>query len=287
MATAGNPELFPRLAPWIISFASASADAVVRSAASSIARALTIQSALPETYVWLFHEQDTLDNAIRSSKTGSALNFTIWENVGRNCEAFQVTSVLKGIELLKSTVRSLNLKEFVPAAVLARALLETATHFTDKTTFILKNIRLLEFRPGAVTFSPEFEQEVTRTIFGTRLVEDEFKDFLRQFNIEGSIKRLAKSPHPEHQELQRKYALLCDVTHPNVLGNARFWSHVEGVDQEGRKRVVMNHNAEPEVTRLVTENALWALSWSAGMVFQSFEDMNEAKLTLETKLKGK
>jgi len=285
MATAGNPESFPRLATWLRSFATASADPVVRSAARLIEKAASIKNVLPEPYTWLFHEQTTLDEAIRNSKTGSALNVTIWENVGRNCEAFQTISAMKGLELLKSAVHSLNIKEFVPAAVLARSLLETAIHFADKTTFMLKNIRLLEFRHGTVTSSPEFEKEVTRTIFGTRLEEGEFKDLPRQHNIEGSIKRLAKSQHLEHKVLPNKYAFLCDITHPNVLGNARFWSHVEEIDQQGRKRVVVGHNTESEATMLITENALWALSWSAEMIFQSFEDMNEAKLTLYTKLK--
>ena len=78
MATAGNPEQFPRLAPWLASFASMSSDRVISSADALIEQAFTIQKVLPDQYTWLFHEQDTLDYAMLNSKTGSTLNIAIW-----------------------------------------------------------------------------------------------------------------------------------------------------------------------------------------------------------------
>jgi hypothetical protein len=246
--------------------------------------AFSIERVLPDPYVWLFHEQDTLDEAIRDAKTSGTLNAVLWENVGRNTEAFQITSALKGLEVLKATIRSLNVREFVSSAILARGALEHAAFVTDKVTYILKNFRLLEFRAGAVTTSPEFEEEVVRMTFGTRLEDGEFKGLPRQTNCLNAINRLSKSAHPEHQELPKRYAFLCELVHPNVLGNARFWSHVEGNDDQGRKRLVMSRESESQLTHEITEYSLWAVSWSAGMIFQAFQDMEEAKITLKAKL---
>ena len=284
MISGSNIESFPQLAQWVLSFASASSNQLVRSVESLLKRVFSIESVVPDPYIWPFRDQDSLEGAIRKSQSGSALNLVLWENIGHNCEAFQIVFAFKGLELLKSAIHSLNLKEFVPSAVLARAVLEHTAYFMDKVTYILKNIRRIDFKQGAVTSSPEFEEEIIRTIFGTRLEEGEFKDLPHQSNILNSINRITKSPHPEHQELSKRYAFLCELAHPNVAGNARFWSHVDGVDSEGRQRLVMSRNADSEMTRLITENSLWALGWSAGMLFQSFEDMNEVKLTLQTKL---
>lgn len=284
MNSASNIEPFPRLATWLLSSASSSPNTVVRSVNSFLDKAFSLERVLPDPYVWLFHEQDTLDEAVRNAKTPDTLNAVLWENVGRNCEAFQITSTLKGLEVLKATIRSLNLREFVSSAVLARGALEHAAFVTDKVTYILKNFRVLEFRADAVTMSPAFEEEVVRMTFGTRLEDGEFKDLPRQTNCLNAINRLSKSLHPEHQELPKRYAFLCELVHPNVVGNARFWSHVEGTDDLGRKRLVMRRESESHLTHEITEYSLWAVSWSAGMLFQAFQDMEEAKITLQGKL---
>lgn len=284
MNAASDIEPFPRLEKWLVLSAASSPSAVVGSVKSMLDKASSLERTLPLPYVWLFQDQDTLDEAVRNAKTPGTLNSVLWENVGRNCEAFQITSTLKGLEVLKATIRSLNSRQFVSSAVLARAALEHAAFVTDKVTYILKNFRLLEFRAGAVTMSPEFEAEVLRMTFGTRLQDGQFKDLPRQTNCLNAIDRLSRSLHPEHQELQKRYAFLCELIHPNVLGNARFWSNVEGTDDVGRQRLVIRVDSESDLTIEITEYSLWALSWSSGMLFQAFQDMEEAKVTLVRKL---
>lgn len=284
MTPACHIEPFPHLATWLLPAVSSSASPVVRCVNTMLNKAFSIERVLPEPYIWLIHEQETLDKAILNAGTAGSINAVLWENVGRNVEAFQITSALKGLEVLKATIRSLNLRQFVSSAILARGALEHAAFLTDKVTYILKNFRLLQFRADSVTTSPEFEQEVIRMTFGTRMEDGEFKNLPRQTNCLNAINRLSKTHHPEHQELPKRYAFLCELVHPNVLGNARFWSHEEGTDADGRKRLVMSREAESQLTHEITEHSLWAVSWAAGMIFQAFQDIEEAKITLQEKL---
>jgi hypothetical protein len=277
-------ETFPQLADWLVSYARSSSDQIVTAVDRALHSVFTIEHALPKPYQWHLRDQTNLDTAMMRAKDSRELNLILWENVARNIEAFQVTYSLKGIELLKSAVRSLNLREYVPSAVLARASVEHAVFATDKSTYVLKNIRLLQFCRKSVTHSPAFEEEIVKMTWGTRLENGEFQGLPRQSNCLNAIDRISKSPHTEHKQLGEQYAFLCDLTHPNLVGNARFWSEARGTDQEGRSVVEVTNDCDSPLVHAIIEHSLWAFSWSAGMIFQSFNDLNEAKVILRHKL---
>jgi len=72
-------------------------------------------------------------------------------------------------------------------------------------------------------------------------------------------------------EFASVYSFLCELTHPNALGNARFWAAVEAKNEDGSEVLRMERHAESATTAETREKALWALGWSAICVRNGFE----------------
>jgi hypothetical protein len=82
-------------------------------------------------------------------------------------------------------------------------------------------------------------------IWGTRLGDPE--GYLKQTNIITVLQKLTK--HPNAEELWSGYEYLCELAHPNLIGNARYWSHVERVNEDGSETRVLPPRSRPRNNR--------------------------------------
>ncbi len=71
-------------------------------------------------------------------------------------------------------------------------------------------------------------------------------------------------------ELLPKYEFLCEVAHPNVIGNSRYWSHIERENPDGSNSATMSRHARGDHANEILEATMWGLGWSAGSLRNSF-----------------
>jgi hypothetical protein len=116
----------------------------------------------------------------------------------------------------------------------------------ENSNLIRKSVEQIEKLPDSgVIVSHGLEEFSVRIIWGTRL--DNPPEFLKQRNILNCIQRCSK--HPDASDLLPVYEFLCEVAHPNVIGNARFWGKVEEKHIDGSVRIVIDRQTESEVTK--------------------------------------
>jgi len=92
-------------------------------------------------------------------------------------------------------------------------------------------------------------------------VWDHQREELRQLNAVTAVYKLAELV-PKIAEI---YEYLCQVAHPNVAGNARFWANLRE-DRPGRPRVTIGRRSEGPEAERIRIATLWALGWSAATV---------------------
>lgn len=93
------------------------------------------------------------------------------------------------------------------------------------------------------------------------------------------------SKMPKASELYPNYEYLCEVAHPNMMGNARFWSHIESVDKHGYENRVISRYTDADHTQELLEKTLWALAWGSEVINNSFLITNKSVNNLLDKLK--
>lgn len=208
---------------------------------------------------------DQIRDGVRSIEE---LNSVYWHDMARNIEAYDITALWRATELKKSIIRSLNAREILPPAILSRSLLELAARLIVNSNTVWKTIK--DWPPavrGELILCPELEEFVVRIIWGTRFGEP--PKHLRQKGVGDDIKFLSKNPSAH--ELENVYHYLCEIAHPNVIGNARFWARIEARSEDGSETLSIEPNAEFSTTGEIREKTLWALGWSAACVRNGFE----------------
>ena len=107
---------------------------------------------------------------------------------------------------------------------------------------------------------------VVKMIWGTRYGDPE--PHLKQTNVLSYIQKVAKAPNAT--DVLSTYEYLCDIAHPNFIGNTRFWSHVEEVLANGSERRVISRYAFAETSNEILDKILWSLGWSAAVICNGY-----------------
>ena len=267
-----------QFAPWVKAIAHSSTRLFVGEVTSRVKDCVELDRELPDSHEWHFTTDEVFANrAKREPRNLFALSELYWTDMLNNIKAYNLTTCWRALELLKPAIRCLNAKEIIPAAVCARSLLELAAAYVINANTLSATFSQLETvdksRPLSIGFNKEIETAIVRMLWGTRLPDQ--PDYVRQKNISSLIQRVAKRPH--QQDLLPTYEYLCEIAHPNVVGNARFWSHVKRVLPNGTEiRVISRSSAEKgseagsEAARGIVERILWAISWSSACVKDSY-----------------
>lgn len=273
-------EPFPRLSEVMVQFCQCSANEFTRFAPEWIAGCLELDGNIPNSYRWRQTDVATFKKQIVTLKDYRAMNRAFWEDQARNVEAYGTMTFWRGSEILKASIRSLNIGDVVTPAILARSLLELTCTYLFNANIIEKVFSELTFPPNVLVTSSEFEERIAKMIWGTRLGEPE--PYLKQTNVLTAIQKLAKNPRAA--ELLPKYEFLCEVAHPNVIGNSRYWSHLECVNADGSNTVTMSRDARGDHAKDILEATLWGIGWSAGSLRNSFTLLSNGLGQLLSKL---
>lgn len=271
---------------WLRVFCQESKHPFVRDSEKMIAYCLELDEKIPDRYGWRFSSVEAVTqkvSTLKTLKTPLEVNQIFWTDQARNVEAYAVMTFWRGIELLKPAIRSLNSKEFIAPAVLSRSLMELATAFILNVDVIENTFRNLSFPEGTVVTSEEFEEKIVKAIWGKRLGEPE--PHIKQVNILTLIQKISKNPNAK--DVLPVYEYLCEIAHPNVVGNTRFWSHIEQLNPDGSELRVLHKYADQETESVteIMEKILWGLGWSSVCLRNAFEMTSSGIQQLMTKLK--
>lgn len=265
---------FHQFSPWLAQFATASNDPIVRSSAEMVKYCLDFEKQMPTEYGWRFTELDTFREVSRELKTPEDLNEFYWGDMSRNLEAYSITVFWRGIEILKPLIRSLNLKEIITPAVLSRSLLELGASFIENANIIHKTVEQMPAHQiNAIETSQDLEQLSVRILFGTRLGSN-IPEHLQQKNVLTTLQRLTKNPNAT--DLLPTYEFLCEIAHPNVIGNARFWAEVLRKNDDGSETIRISRQHDSLTNREILGKILWSVGWSAVCLRNGFHLIQDA-----------
>lgn len=270
---------------WVTKIIKSSEHPFVRSAQEMINYFFDLERQFPDKYGWRYYDVESFKEQVKqNSHASSSLNNTYWRDVTRTLEAYGVITYFRTNEVLRTAIRSLNNQEIVPAAILTRSLLELASTMIENSNIFLATINKLTGQPNAVVIvSEELEKLLLRIVWGTRLGDD-IPEHLKQKNILTTLQKLSKNPNTH--ELIGKYEFLCELAHPNWLGNARFCSEESNTNSDGSITVSIHKRGYSTLRLDIIENIVWGLGWSAACVRNGYHNLQETILTIEQKFPG-
>ena len=117
-------------------------------------------------------------------------------------------------------------------------------------------------------------------IWGTRL--DDPAEHLKQKNVLTFIQKVTKNP--DAKDVMPIYNFLCEIAHPSVIGNTRFFSHVEQTYPDGSEHRVISKFANANYAEEILDKTIWSLGWSAYVLRKGFEITREGISDLREKL---
>ncbi len=263
---------FTRFASWIDDYCRKSTHHLIKDSGKMMQICLELEPQIPNEYHWKYSSVESFKIQMAGAKGSKEINELYWKDQLRNLEAYSIISYWRTIELLKPAVRCLNIHDIVSAAVLSRSLLELSTVYIINANKIDATFGTLEFPPKTLVMSDETEALIVKMIWGTRLGTPE--PYLNQTNILSLIQKLSKKPNAS--ELLPTYEYLCELAHPNVIGNTRFWSHIEHVYDDGSERRLIAKKAKGDLVDEIVDKILWSIGWAAVCTRNSFAMMSNS-----------
>jgi len=195
-----------------------------------------------------------------------------WHDQAGLAFAYRAMVLLRSAELVLPAVPLLNARELLGPAVLARAAVELAALYAHELQKLVDLFQVAASRPPGHAFVMkdaggnviDVEKILVRAIWGWKVEggeRDHQPEELRQLNAMTAVHKLADIV----PRLAEVYDYLCQVAHPNVAGNARFWANMRE-DRPGRSRVTFGRESDGPEAERIRIAVLWALGWSAAIV---------------------
>lgn len=266
----------------LIEYSQNHSDPIIKSTYHIVSQCFELDKKIPNDYRWLFSSKESLDKQLKAIKNVNykKINSVFWNDQTSNIEAYCYISLWRGIELIRSCINGLNVKETIVPAIAARSLLELSTVFLINANVLSKTFSTIVFEKGKVLTSTEVENLIIKMIWGTRYNNPE--PHLQQTNIMTSLNRLAKNPNAK--QLLPTYEFLCDIAHPSFIGNISYWSHVESITPDDRESRVISRLTSRKFNTDILDKTLWSLAWSSECIKNSFIILMQANKTLLEKL---
>jgi hypothetical protein len=156
-----------------------------------------------------------------------------WKEIDERIKFLWQSIALKGFSLLKNIVVCINSKNYFPALISTRALLENIAVFhyyiwkiVPTYNEFMKNknrILIIKGEHEGIIISSELEELLILYTHGTRLKElTEVRKEWKQKSISEYIKFLSKNK--SYTKASHYYSILCEIAHPNSGSNMIFYN---------------------------------------------------------------
>lgn len=262
-----------KFADWLRKLAMSSRHPFVRESEKIIQYFFELERKLPQVYDWrvtsvkIFRKQLSKETckAISAEMAYDKLNELYWHDMAHNIKVYGLMTYWRSAELFRSAIKLLNEKEVLAPAIISRSLLELGASIIVHGNLIYNTVKAALTRKFGVIVSQELEELVVRLIWGSKVVPSAPKP------INSRRYREFVSKNPNASMFPEVYSFLCDLTHPNALGNARFWASSVVENEDESKKVRIQRNIESALTKEIREKTLWSLGWSAVCIRNGFE----------------
>jgi hypothetical protein len=260
------------IAPWLKEFCSSHKDSLIRQANDIIRDFLKLYETFPEEYGWRVTDEAAIQEQMRSMRnpTATQINEIYWQDMARQIEAYYVMLTFRSGEIASDGLKLLNERRYLSAAFCARSMLELACYSIYNLNIVNATVTnvlsKVNAEPETVCISQELEAIIVKMLWATRLGEP--LEHLKQVNVLTFIKKVAE--HPNATFVTELYDFLCDIAHPNVVGNAKFWAKVDSHYPDGSFRLKISRKEESEISDLLLENIIKAIGWSAACILGGF-----------------
>lgn len=265
----------------ILSLSNLSDDLIVKNATKFISNFFQTENNIPEEYTATFIDVSDFEKKISEAATSQSINEIYWNDFINQLQAYSVMTFFRASELLRSSINLLNNHEIVSSATIARSLLELSTALLDNANRYFSIIKNVNPTKGAVNIVEGLETMIVKNIWGTRH-SIEKNDPLEQQNILTILQRVAKNPAAKN--LLEKYSFLCDLAHPNRIGNKRFWGDNWETESDGTIKIKISRCAENFLNNETIENILWAMSWGSECTKNGYLIIQETIVMIYLKL---
>ena len=154
-------------------------------------------------------------------------NRIFWRDQLSTFEAWKLMFLWRMSEQSQAALFLRDENKIVSCASVCRSAFELAINalvISGKLSNVLHQLDARRVK-STLSFSNTFPADVELAIYGTRIAERVSNSVPTQKNIMTHLERLKK--HPLGSGLEKTYELLCDLTHPNWLGNRPFYRRGE------------------------------------------------------------
>lgn len=256
----------------ILAYAKSAPSALVQNLEKILGDANKLAGILDRKFHYRQMSREVFEAKAKNSKNIGELNHFYWRDTASTIKAYSLSAVYRLLDLVQQTCLLLNAGGVLGPAILARSQIELAT------VFILTAAKLRTFVTRASphwrekrTVSFELEELLGKALHGSRTVPEDSP--YRQTNVLTHIKQLSKSRGFE--DVFEYYERLCEVAHPNALGNARFWADGGASQSDGSVLWKGGPRVENTATGQIKDDTLWALAWCASSAIAAFRVADE------------
>jgi len=258
-----------KLDSWVLKICSSAKDEEIIKVPEVMAAFYNNFKRLPEEIVWEYRTKEQFIEQYKDFKRSKII--PLLKDATNNLNAYGFISVLRTAELLGSVIDDLNTKKLVPAAVCARSMLELACTMSVYVNEINNDfIDVIEINNGKMKGDLDkslfkLEKDLVMAFWGEGNKESDY----RQINVMKTISMI--SAQIEGDTPFKFYKLLCEIAHPNYLGNTRFLSELYETDNKINVLAIRKNDENPPQELIIL--ILWVLSFSLKLVIVKYGDV--------------
>lgn len=229
-----------------------------------------ITARMPEDYIWKFSSTNFLSEQISAAMKNSGppdeINTIYWTDFRQSMTAIREIFNRRFIPLFNSSIDLINKLDILSSACVARSAFELSMWSLHHTSIIKNTITELVENPdtdGKIVSASSLQELMVKLIWGTNMVEDK-GDERKQLNIiKKCFEPLSKHAKAKTGEeyIEATYDVLCDIVHPNQIGNFLFITK-DSKDYQGVQEIPVSMNQVGTTSMRSIKSICGALSWS-------------------------
>lgn len=250
-----------------------------------------VSARMPADYIWKFRSTRFLTEQISAAMKGKAspeeINKIYWTDFRENLSAVREIFNRRYLPLFTSSIELINKLDILSSACVARSAFELSMWSLYHTSVIKNTINDLISNPdisGKIVSASSLKELIVKLIWGTNIIKDK-NDERKQLNIiRKCFEPLAKHAKDKTGEeyIEKTYDILCDIVHPNVIGNYLFiLKSAEERNAMQEITVSMHQLGNASMTSILS--ICGALSWSCQAMTLMNDNLDNADKAIKSK----
>lgn len=212
-----------------------------------------------------------------------ALQLHYWSDIGESFKAYSATNCFRTGTLAESIVRELQQDAFLPAAILARSLLEAQAAFRRQQLQLkekLSNRLNANFDKGKHKVAEkELDEFIVKSIYGSTHISS--SNDQKPTNIQTQIDKL--SSDRQCGKLTTAYSFLCQLAHPTYHGTCLFVDSPDVNEFGALQTLIGNVPGFGAITAAYP--TVWVLSWACSDFMKTQIDFKDTLMCIANEQK--